>query len=272
MRRLRVLDNDVEGTKGGTDPGFMIWASANLSGQVSDVRLSDVVVSGNRFAGGAVAFYAAVAEHVFGGGETEDIAWDGLEFTDNHLETLGNCQIGAMITSAFQELGGGFVDGTRLTHVTVGGNSIRGCTTGILLTPGVFQAGAGLTRGTSISHATVTQNTITGAVNGIIAAGATVMGSPLLPTSTPGSVATGNVLSDLVIDDNTITASETGVRLHGGIAEQAPGALITGNTLGPARAVHNSVRGGTACVATADDMDTSGAVSANNQLDKVVCA
>lgn len=271
MARISVLGNDVEIPDGGVDPGFMIWGAANLQGQASNITMKDVVVSGNRFAGGTLPFYAAVTEHVFGAAETNDVHWDGLRFTDNRLESLGECRIGLMITSAFQELGGGLVRNSNLRNLEIARNTVTGCPTGMLVTPAVFLAGAGVSTQTTITGARITDNTIVGAVDGILAAGGVVTISPLTPVGTPGAAATGNRFADLRVTGNRISATRHGVRLHGGFVEAAGGNLVVANTLSRALASGNTVTGPSTCTASADFMDTSGGVAADNVLDHVTC-
>jgi hypothetical protein len=263
---LIIEGNIITQTQGAVDPAIYVWGAINVGGSVSNVAMTDVLITDNTVAGNGYLIFVAGVEVLLGGSTPSSaISLDGIRITGNTLNPVASCVVGITTIAAFVELGGSTVSDASISNVEITENQVTGCNWGALATP-VYNVGApDISAGNVIEGLRYEGNRIEQASIGIV-----VAGGALAAEAFDGEAGIEyNSARGVYLKNNRFSTTESGMLLAGGLARGSASGLVGYNTLSVEEIDGNSQPdcSDTPVCQIRDDADLgSGAIVTQNQV------
>ena len=228
LTRLVVARNDISLGADAGDPAVYLWGAVAVNGEVSDVRVEDVLVERNRIVGnGHVLFLSGVEALLGGTAPATNIHFSNIRINANRILPRTNCSFGITAIAAFPEMNGPAAVGNSLSDVSITGNIVDRCAIGIFASPLLNVGAPGTSTGNRIDRLTLRANRVSGARNGIIVAGGAVIADEV-----KGDIGVEkNLVRGLEIMDNILTADEMPILVAGAYARGKVSASLTDNSV-----------------------------------------
>lgn len=228
LSRLAIRENDISLLDDAPDPAIYLWGAVAVNGHVADVKVSDVLVEGNKVAGNGYIVFIAGIEPLLGSTRAvNNVHVDGIRVLRNRISPRKQCAFGITTIGAFPEMNGPPATGNSVRNIEVSGNVVSGCATGMFTSPLVNVGAPGKSHDNEVHGVTYDGNTITGAQTGILVAGGALIAEE---AKGPAEIASNRV-SGVRITRNRIGAEKAGILVTGGYAVSKVAGSLTGNAV-----------------------------------------
>jgi len=226
---LKITGNTISLVPDAPDPAIYLWGAVSVGGQVSNVRVSDILVQDNTVAGNGFVIFVVGAEALLAGSKTaSDVEVDNIRILGNRVGPRSSCSRGITTIGAYPEMNGPNAIGAKLSNVVVSGNTVEGCTIGALATPVLNVGAPGVSSGNAIEGLVYDGNRFTGGETGILVAGGALTAAKF--DGVAGVDA--NSVSGVRVLNNHFDVTKTGVLIAGGFVDGDAKGGVSNNRVG----------------------------------------